>query len=76
MRKRRRFRPEETMMIMEGDEDAYFTMSYNCSDLFDVVCVLFHGDFLHSALKAKEMLDVQTGILLETRPAWVLWVNL
>ena len=64
------------MMIMEGDEDVHFTMSYNCSDLFDVVCVLLHGDFLHGALKAKEMLDVQTGILLKTRPARVLWVNL
>ena len=44
--------------------------------LFDVVCVLLHGDFLHGALKAKEMLDVQTGILLKTCPARVLWVNL
>ena len=58
------------MTIMEGDENV--TATYTSTDLFDVVCVLFHGDFLHRALKAKEMLDVQAGILLKARPAWVL----
>lgn len=44
--------------------------------LFDAVGVLLHSNLLHSALKSKERLDVQTGGLLKTRPVLVLRVNL
>ena len=52
-------------------------MTHNpCTDLFDVVGVLLHGDLFHCALKAKEVLDVQAGVLLKARPAGVLGVHL
>ena len=44
--------------------------------LLDAAGVLFHGDLLHRALKAKEGLDVEAGALLEAGPVLVFWMDL
>lgn len=44
--------------------------------LFDTAGILLHSNLFHSALKAEERLDVQTGNLLKTRPVLILRVNL
>lgn len=44
--------------------------------LFDTAGVLLHSYLFHSALEAKEGLDVQAGTLFKTRPVLILWVNL
>jgi hypothetical protein len=62
-----------TTELWANKQAMYIYISYN---LFDVMRILLHGNLLHRALKAKEMFDVQTGILLKARPARVLWVHL
>lgn len=62
--------------IQRSDRMEEPTAANNPGHLLDAAGVLFHGDLLRRALKAKEGLHVQACCLFKAGPVLILWMNL
>ena len=65
---------EYALRVVKVQEDLCIEQYYKNVNtyLFDIMCILFHGNLLHCVFEAKERFYVETGILLKTCPAVVL----